>query len=138
MADIRGFRGEYRWLSNFWFVPVIYDGHRFETVEHGYQAMKCKYYEDFIKVKQCTTPSDAKKFARNITMRDDWDTIKTDVMYYLLQQKFKNPLMLEMLLKTGNSLIVEENYWGDTFWGVCRGTGENMLGKMIMKIRDNS
>lgn len=32
--------------------------------------------------------------------------------------------------------IVEENSWRDTYWGVCKGVGENHLGKILMKIRD--
>jgi predicted NAD-dependent protein-ADP-ribosyltransferase YbiA (DUF1768 family) len=26
--------------------------------------------------------------------------------------------------------------WGDRFWGVCNGVGENMLGKLLMQVRE--
>jgi predicted NAD-dependent protein-ADP-ribosyltransferase YbiA (DUF1768 family) len=32
--------------------------------------------------------------------------------------------------------LIEGNWWGDTYWGVCNGVGENHLGKLLMKIRD--
>jgi predicted NAD-dependent protein-ADP-ribosyltransferase YbiA (DUF1768 family) len=28
------------------------------------------------------------------------------------------------------------NYWNDKFWGICKGVGENHLGKILMQIRD--
>lgn len=37
---------------------------------------------------------------------------------------------------TGDAELIEGNNWGDTFWGVCNGRGENMLGKLLMEIRD--
>lgn len=132
---VDSFSGEYRWLSNFWSVPVNYDGCVFKTVEHAYQALKCKYYNDFLEVKNCDTPGQAKRLARQKIMRDDWKQIKTQVMFYLLQQKFSNPKMWALLVATGDQPIVEGNEWGDTFWGVYRGKGENHLGKMIMAIR---
>ena len=48
----------------------------------------------------------------------------------------KDESLKEMLLLTGDQEIIEENYWGDTFWGVCRGKGQNHLGKILMKVRD--
>lgn len=32
---------------------------------------------------------------------------------------------------------MEENNWGDKFWGTVNGVGENHLGKILMRIRDN-
>lgn len=29
----------------------------------------------------------------------------------------------------------EGNTWGDKFWGVCDGEGENHLGKLLMEVR---
>jgi predicted NAD-dependent protein-ADP-ribosyltransferase YbiA (DUF1768 family) len=40
------------------------------------------------------------------------------------------------LLRGVEGEIVEENSWGDTFWGVSGGKGRNELGKLLMKIRD--
>jgi predicted NAD-dependent protein-ADP-ribosyltransferase YbiA (DUF1768 family) len=53
----------------------------------------------------------------------------------LLRQKFQNPYLKNKLLATGNAEIEETNSWGDVFWGICKGVGENHLGKILMKIR---
>lgn len=71
-------------------------------------------------------------------MRRDFDKHKLDFMEELLRRKFSdnNPILRDRLIDTGDALIVEDNHWGDTFWGVCNGVGENHLGKLIMLIRD--
>ena len=43
----------------------------------------------------------------------------------------------EMLLATDDMEIIEGNVWGDTFWGVCDGKGENNLGKVLMEVRQH-
>lgn len=53
----------------------------------------------------------------------------------LLIQKFKIPELVKALLDTGTAELIEGNWWGDKFWGVCRGQGKNHLGKLLMKIR---
>ncbi|NWN81082.1 NADAR family protein, partial [Bacillus sp. (in: firmicutes)] len=40
------------------------------------------------------------------------------------------------LLQTGESILIEGNTWGDKIWGVCNGVGENKLGKILMKVRN--
>jgi predicted NAD-dependent protein-ADP-ribosyltransferase YbiA (DUF1768 family) len=44
----------------------------------------------------------------------------------------------DMLLSTGDELLIEGNTWGDTYWGVDlkTGIGENKLGKILMKVRE--
>ena len=42
-----------------------------------------------------------------------------------------------LLLATGDAKIVEGNTWGDVFWGVCNGVGENHLGEILMKVRQD-
>ena len=78
----------------------------------------------------------AKKAGREIICRSDWKEIKDSVMELALRIKFQNKVLCEKLLNTGNSELVEGNWWGDTYWGVCEGKGENRLGKILMKIRD--
>ena len=53
----------------------------------------------------------------------------------LLRQKFsKDPLRLK-LLRTAPKKLLEENTWNDDFWGTVNGEGKNMLGKLLMRIR---
>ena len=58
-------------------------------------------------------------------------------MLWLLRRKFENPELRAKLLATGNTELIEGNTWGDTFWGaeLRTGRGQNMLGKLIMKVR---
>ena len=57
-------------------------------------------------------------------------------MYRICLCKFEqNQDCLERLLKTRDTELVEGNTWGDIYWGVCNGVGENHLGKILMRIR---
>ena len=57
-------------------------------------------------------------------------------MYEIVKDKFsRNPELRVKLLNTGDIELIEGNYWGDTFWGVCNGKGENHLGKILMRVR---
>lgn len=83
-------------------------------------------------------PGEAKRYAKNLTLRKDWSEARLGVMEILLRQKFGQPDFRAALLVTGDAYIEETNTWRDTFWGVCDEVGENHLGKLIMKIRDES
>jgi predicted NAD-dependent protein-ADP-ribosyltransferase YbiA (DUF1768 family) len=37
---------------------------------------------------------------------------------------------------TKEKLLIEGNYWKDTFWGICDGIGKNYLGKILMEVRE--
>ncbi|QHJ72889.1 swarming motility protein [Proteus phage 2207-N35] len=132
---IQSFRGEYRWLSNFFKCDVVLWGQKFNTVENAYQSSKCDNMTDWLMMVNCKTPSEAKSKGRTINIRKDFDSVKLDIMYELLLQKFSDPYFKNKLIQTGNRLIIEGNRWGDTYWGVCDGIGDNHLGNLIMKIR---
>jgi len=133
---ISSFRGEYRWLSNLWEASFQYKGRRIRTVEHAFQAAKTNNELEQLAVLSAPSPGVAKKLGRQVTLRDDWDSCKVNVMRELLWCKFsQNIVLAAKLLATGDQELVEGNTWGDTFWGVCRGRGENQLGKLLMEIR---
>lgn len=132
---ITRFDGEYRFLSNFYPSPIVILGFDYPTVEHAYQSWKAKNLVDWKYVALSETPAVAKRRGREIDCREDWDRIKIEVMEFCLRKKFEDPVMLEMLVSTFPVDLVEGNWWGDTFWGVCNGKGENHLGKLLMKIR---
>jgi len=133
---ISGFVGEYRWLSNFWKASVEYEGMVFPTVENTYQAAKVLDREQrhvFKNVK----PVEAKRLGSKIRLRDDWEGIKLGIMRHLVRQKFfRHNDLRRLLLGTGDSYIVEENDWGDRYWGAVNGEGENNLGQIIMGVRE--
>ena len=142
---ISGFQGKYRFLSNFHPSPITFDleaGDRSirahaPTAEHAYQASKAAAIKDGLTVLNCATPGEAKRAGRRIRQRPDWEARKTAVMRRVVEAKFRqNPQLARQLLATGDAKLVEENTWGDTFWGVCHGRGQNRLGKILMAVRD--
>lgn len=56
-------------------------------------------------------------------------------MEQILRVKFSDPTLRKLLLDTGNAKLIEGNTWNDTFWGVCRGKGQNNLGLILQKLR---
>lgn len=141
---ITSFTGRYRFLSNFWPCDVVVcdsvPGDYFcDTVEHAYQLSKTLDTSERDYIFCAPTPGEAKRRGRRATLRPNWDAIKLDVMRELIEQKFSfdlNSVLCEGLRSTGNRPLIEGNTWGDTFWGVCNGIGENHLGKIIMKVRN--
>lgn len=129
------FQGKYRFLSNFWPAEVILDGLTYPTVEHAYQASKTLNIPSRHLIKNLPTPGKAKRSGILVTMRENWDTVKLTIMYDLVRQKFQNPELARLLVKTGNEELVEVNNWKDHFWGVCGGQGLNHLGRILMMIR---
>lgn len=113
-------------------------GHTFPSVENAYQAAKCpveERNEKWNKLLTCS-PAAAKKLGRQLPLREDWNEIRVVVMHQLCILKFNDPVLEKMLLNTDGEELIEGNWWNDTFWGVCKGKGQNWLGKILMTIRD--
>jgi ribA/ribD-fused uncharacterized protein len=133
---IESFHGEHRYLSNFWPVEIKYNGLIFKSVESAYQASKCKDKEDMHMFSDLSA-YDAKKLGRKIEIREDWEDVRIDIMKDLIALKFHpESNLLNALVRTYPNKIVEGNHWNDTFWGICRGEGENNLGKILMEHRE--
>lgn len=133
---IDSFKGEYEFLSNFYPATVSYEGTVYPSVEHAFQAAKTLDPQMRLKIR-LSNAAGAKKLGRQLDLRSDWETIKVDVMRELLKAKFSDPELRAKLKATGKEPLVEGNWWGDTFWGVCRDRGENHLGVLLMEIRDS-
>lgn len=134
---IKEFQKEYRWLSNFMPCVIIYEGVEYRSVEHAYMSAKSNDPEWKQYCQNTEEPGFVKKKSKGITLREDWDTIKCDVMWECLNQKYRQEPYKSKLIETGDMAIQEGNHWKDTFWGVDlkTGKGQNKLGIMIMNIR---
>lgn len=134
---ITRFRGPFKFLSNLYPTPIAYKGHTYCCLEAAYQAQKSldpAIHERFANIR---LPYKARGMGQRIkTIRPDWFDIRISIMEELLYIKFSHPQLKEWLQFTGQSNIVECNTWGDTFWGVYNGVGENHLGTLLMKVRD--
>lgn len=132
---ISGFFGDNRWLSNFWPCDVAWGKTRSRSVEAAYQSAKCLRKEDRDLV-AAMEPAAAKQAVKRMQQRPDWLDVRVRVMAMLLRQKFAiGTELANRLIATGVEELIEANTWGDTFWGVCRGHGQNVLGKLLMEIR---
>lgn len=139
MSIIKEFKGEYSWLSNFTNCKINYQGKEYPSVEHAYMSAKCDA-EEWKTICQDASihASIIKKESRNIPLVSNWENIKLEVMYECLKEKYSQEPFKTKLLKTGEATIIEGNWWGDMYWGVCLKTqaGENKLGLLIMLIRN--
>ncbi len=138
VAKIDRFLEENFFLSNFYLVDIEYNGLIYPSVEHAYQAHKSfNIQEKKLFTDKNMPPRVAKKFGQHISLRSDWKDVKLTIMRDLIWRKFfHNNVMKEKLISTAPAELIEGNWWGDTFWGVCNGEGENHLGKLLMKTRN--
>lgn len=134
--SIRSFRDNYYFLSNFYPAPVTYQGLTYENNEAAFQAQKVLNKE--IRRTFCNmTASEAKKEGRKVVLRKDWEDIKVDIMRELVYEKFsQNHDLREQLLATGDAYLEEGNTWGDKTWGTVNGKGANLLGQILMNVRE--
>ena len=136
LDKVEGFFEHFRFLSNFMYVDVTLDGLAYMSTEHAYQAAKTLVPEEREKIRAAKSSGAAKKFGKSVTKRDDWDEVKESIMLDLLRQKFAQDPYRQLLLATGEALLEETNFWGDTYWGVCKDIGQNRLGVLLMQVRN--
>lgn len=131
------FSGEHFFLSNFYISPIVVCGLACATVEHAYHVMKFQGKPSMQKsIAHAKTPLDAKKLGRGNSTVANWNEVRLQVMEDLLRKKFQYPELRTLLADTAEMELIFGNYWGDTYWGVSGGKGNNYLGKLLMKIRD--
>lgn len=139
---INKFEGKYAFLSNFYASVVQEDGITYPTIEHYFQAQKTLNPFERKGIAAAATPGRAKRLGRNVTLREDWEEVKDDVMLQGLRLKFDIEELANMLIATGDAALVEGNWWCDNTWGSCacpkceNTVGENRLGKLLMQVRE--
>lgn len=133
---IDSFKGKYFFLSNFFTANVNWEGRTYLNNEAAFQSAKCtndKMRDKFMNM----NPSQAKAAGRRVNLRHDWEDIKEDVMYEVCLAKFTQNVELgQKLIETGDAILIEGNDWGDKTWGMVNNVGQNKLGKILMKIRE--
>lgn len=81
------------------------------------------------KVNECI-----RKYKKLVSIRQDWEAVKVNVMRCGLTEKFtQNENLKKLLLSTGDAELVEDSPY-DAFWGAAN-NGKNMLGKLLMEAR---
>ena len=135
--SIMTFRGELGFLSNLYHAVFEWDGRTYQNSEAAYQSAKSldpAVRDEFSGMPGVT----AKRAGKRVKLRGDWDSVKDAAMEDILRAKFtQNPELMQKLIDTGDRVLMEGNYWHDTYWGVDlkTGEGENRLGIILMKLR---
>jgi N-glycosidase YbiA len=132
-------RETYGAFSNFSAHGFELDGKYWKTSEHYFQAMKFEGTEYVDKIREARSPKQAAELGRrrDFPLRKDWEKVKDDVMRKAVLKKFQtHEDIRELLLSTGDAELVEKTT-GDYYWGCgTDGTGKNMLGKILMEVRE--
>lgn len=127
----------YGCFSNFSRHGFELDGFWWPTSEHYFQAQKFAGTPHSDEIRQVKTPKDAARMGRNHTrpLRPDWEQVKDDIMRRGVLRKFETHANIrDVLLSTGDELIVE-NSLIDYYWGCgADGSGKNMLGLILMEL----
>lgn len=129
----------YGCLSNFSRHGFELDGYWWATSEHYFQAQKFPNIDWFDKIREAKTAKEAAKMGRDrrYPLRTDWEEVKDEIMQRAVLQKFQtHGEIRQILLETGNELIVE-NSPIDYYWGCGKdGSGKNRLGEILMVVRE--
>jgi ribA/ribD-fused uncharacterized protein len=141
MADAINFYSvsdEYGCFSNFAPYPIRLNGKLWPTSEHYFQAQKFEDEQQREAIRRAKSPMIAARMGRDRKqkLRRDWESVKVSVMTEAVRAKFSQHDELgAILLDTGDAKIIEhtenDDYWGDG----GDGSGKNMLGQILMRIR---
>ena len=130
---------EYGEFSNFAAFPFTLDGERWPTSEHYFQARKFRDEARGEEIRKTASAMVAARMgrSRSAKLREDWEFVKDDIMRKVVRAKFmQHEEIRKNLLETGDALLVEhtakDSYWADG----GDGHGRNMLGQILMEIRD--
>ncbi|MDD5531047.1 MAG: NADAR family protein [bacterium] len=139
--EIRFYRatGEFGFLSNLYKSEIEIDNKMFRSAEDAYQYFKPIKLEVAEWLISAPKPHLCAMAAHSLLLFDikpNWNEIKVSRMKEVLNKKFQNPELKEKLLSTGTAILIEDSKT-DNFWGIGKkGEGKNMLGKLLMEIRE--
>jgi ribA/ribD-fused uncharacterized protein len=131
---------QYGEFSNFAAFPIVLEGKTWPTIEHYFQAQKFVATDPawYGAIRKANSPGIAARMGRDRKrpLRRDWESVKDDVMRRALAAKFEQYADLaELLLSTGDELLVEhttnDDYWADG----GDGSGKNKLGLLLVELR---
>lgn len=140
---IEEFKGEHRYLSNFFDYSFSFHGRMFASSEHAFQACKTFDPEEQKIVQEARSPREAKAAGQLVTLRPDWREVRDQLMYLVVKEKFRqSPALNARLQETHGVYLMEGNEWGDTYWGMVwhplmeEWVGQNKLGLILMQVRE--
>lgn len=83
----------------------------------------------------------AQVIGQRIKIRRKWHLERIAIMEKILRMKFRNRKLARLLRETGDKKLIHYSHKHDTFWSKCTCSihtqmGINLIGEMLMKIRD--
>lgn len=146
MNEIRFYRANekpYGVFSNLYKRSIVFDGVEYPTSEHAYQAGKARKEAVRKWLMDAPTPSLLAMAAHGLYVWDvapEWSKTKFDRMRGVLLAKFtQHDDLRELLLSTGDARLVEVATVDNAvnrLWGEVNGVGKNMLGVLLMELRE--
>lgn len=128
--------GVYASFSNFYPAKFHLDGIDWACSEQAFMSFKSEDPAYKTKLRQATSPFEAKRLGRTANLIPNWDNVKFDIMVRVLTAKFsQNPPLAELLQMTGDRPIHEnckDPWWGG---GPNFPSGKDLLGKALMQVR---
>jgi type I restriction enzyme S subunit len=125
--------------------PVRVNGVRILTVEALYQACRFPHRPEVQrKIIEQSSPMTAKMVGKPFRKdsRPDWDRVRVKIMRWVLRLKLAMhwSRFSELLLSTGDKPIVEDSrkddFWGAVPVGDTSLVGMNVLGRLLMELRE--
>ena len=145
-ADLSFYRASeqpYGVFSNLYRREFVFEGETYPTAEHAYQAGKARKPQVREWLMNAPSPSLLAMAAHGLYYWDiapGWSTTKFDRMKRVLHAKFSAfDDLRELLLSTGERRLVETATTDspvNRLWGEVKGQGKNMLGVLLMEVRD--
>jgi len=130
-------------FSNLFRRAMVFEGRDFPTAEHAYQAGKARKEAVREWILSAPSPSLVAMAAHGLYTWDivpNWSRTKFDRMRDVLRAKFtQHKDLQELLLSTGDARLVEASRTDNAVnrtWGEVNGKGLNMLGVLLMEVRE--
>lgn len=130
-------------LSNLYRRAIEFEGETFATSEHAYQAGKPRRREVRDWLLEAPSPALLAMAAHGLYYWDvmpGWSRTKFTRMRQVLRAKFTQHADLRgLLLSTSSARLVEAatvDNEVNRLWGEVNGQGRNMLGELLMELRD--
>lgn len=130
-------------FSNLYRRPIVFEGVTYPTSEHAYQAGKARKKEVAEWLMAAPSPALLAMAAHGLYQWDiapNWSKTKFDRMLAVLIAKFSQHADLAaLLLATGDAELVETarvDSAVNRLWGQVNGQGQNMLGRLLMQVRE--
>ena len=125
------------YMSNFSKHSFKLKGKEWPTAAHYIEAQKFPGTIAEEEIREAKTPQLAEKIAGNYAkkMRGDWNAVREEIARNAVEAKFEQNVDIQQLLvQTGSDTLVfhaKDNFFGDGM----QGHGKNILGKILMDVR---